>query len=90
MNAVFGKKFFLLLFGVLLAGWVVAQDYQRQYGGRRVMDEDLRNGVPMWEESKEFKDDVFTFARIQYDSHYGNYGWRGGRGGGWGGGWGGG
>ncbi len=81
MNAVLGKRFYLLLFGLLLVGWVVAQDYQRQFGGRRGVDETHRNGVPMWEESIEFKHDVFTFARIQYDSHYGNYGWRGGRGG---------
>lgn len=35
-----------------------------------------RGGVPEWEVPAEFKHDVFTFARIQYDSF-------GGRGGGW-------
>lgn len=37
-----------------------------------------RAGVPEWEVPAAFKHDVFTFARIQYDSY-------GGRGGGWGG-----
>ena len=36
-----------------------------------------RNGVPDWEIDNEFKDDVFTFVRIRYDS-YGGYGRRGG------------
>lgn len=36
-----------------------------------------RAGVPEWEVSPAFKEDVFTFARIEYDSF--------GRGGGWGG-----
>jgi len=81
MSFVLRNKFYPLAFGLLIAGFVVAQDYPRQFDGRQGMNEDQRNGVPLWEGSKEFKDDVFTFARIQYDSHYGNYGWRGGRGG---------
>ena len=35
MNSIFGNKICLLVFGLLIAGWVVAQDYQRQFGGRR-------------------------------------------------------
>ena len=27
-----------------------------------------RNGVPLWEVDPEFKDDVFTFVRIKYNS----------------------
>ncbi len=41
-----------------------------------------RAGVPGWEADARFKDDVFTFVRVQYDSH----GRGGGRGWGWGGG----
>jgi len=41
-----------------------------------------RAGVPNWKVDEHFKDDVFTFVRVEYDSGYG-----GGRWGGWGGGW---
>jgi hypothetical protein len=50
--------------------------------------DDERRGVPMWENDARFKDDVFTFVRIQYDD--GDYSdgrgyWYGrGRRGGWG------
>jgi hypothetical protein len=48
----------------------------------RDWDDDDRAGVPMWENDAGFKDDVFTFVRIQYDS-WGGRGWgRRGRGGG--------
>jgi hypothetical protein len=51
-----------------------------QYWGRR-RDYEPRAGVPNWQNDPEFKSDVFTFVRIQYDS----YGGRRGRGGwGWG------
>jgi hypothetical protein len=57
-----------------------------QWGGRRSRrdwdrrwDRDDRAGVPMWENDERFKDDVFTFVRIRYDS-WGGRGW--GRGGG--------
>jgi hypothetical protein len=39
--------------------------------GRRTPD---RSEFPTWEVNSEFKHDVFTFARIQYDS-YGPFGW---------------
>jgi hypothetical protein len=45
-----------------------------QYGNSQV-------GIPTWEVDPEFKNDVFTFARVQYSS-YGGRGGRGGRGGG--------
>lgn len=44
-------------------------------------DRDDRRGVPNWENDPDFKNDVFTFVRIQYDS----WGGRGRRG--WGRGW---
>lgn len=51
---------------------------------------DNRAGVPEWQVDAEFKQDVFTFARVQYSSgsgRGGHGGW-GGRGRGWGrGGW---
>lgn len=40
-----------------------------------------RAGVPEWEVPAAFKHDVFTFARVQYDSSDRGYGW--GRRGGW-------
>jgi hypothetical protein len=73
------------VFTVAAAGAVFAQ-----WRGRR--NEEPRAGVPIWENDPDFKQDVFTFVRIQYDSGYGSYGGRGrgGRGRGWGrwgGGW---
>jgi hypothetical protein len=61
-----------------------------QWGRRRDYDE--RAGVPKWENDPAFKNDVFTFVRIQYDTSWGDGGRRGwgrrgrggwGRGGGW-------
>jgi hypothetical protein len=53
---------------------------------------DDRAGVPGWSIDGRFKDDVFTFVRVEYDSGagYGGRGFGGSgrrRGGGWGGGW---
>ena len=81
MNRIRNVKWIILsLF--LIGGIVFAQDFQRRYGGGRYgSDYDERGGVPLWEKNKEFQHDVFTFTRIQYDSHRGSYGWRGGRGG---------
>ena len=50
-------------------------------------DPDDRAGVPMWENDPEFKNDVFTFVRVQYDSYGGRGGVVGGGGWGGGGGW---
>ena len=33
-----------------------------------------RTAYPTWEVNEEFKEDVFTFVRVRYDS-YGPYGW---------------
>jgi hypothetical protein len=46
-------------------------------GWNREYDENDRNGVPMWDVDANFKEDVFTFVRIRYDS-YGGYRRRGG------------
>ena len=59
---------------VLVSGVAAAQR-----GRWRDRDPTARNGVPDWEVNQDFKGDLFTFARIKYDS----YGGRGRRGGGW-------
>lgn len=86
MNRLGNFKGPLILVGLLVGGFVFAQDYQRRYGGRDRYgsDYDARGGVPQWEKSKDFEHDVFTFVRIQYDSYDGGRGggWRG-RGGKW-------
>jgi len=53
-----------------------------------------RAGIPNWKLDPKFKNDVFTFVRVEYDSYYGGggggrgFGRRGGRGGGgWGARW---
>ncbi len=82
MTEMFSKPFsrkHLIGFAVvtlLLAGAAMAQRSRWRRGGYPQTD---RNGVPDWEIDENFKDDVFTFVRIKYDS-YGGYG-RGG--GGW-------
>jgi hypothetical protein len=51
---------------------------QRDRWYRDVRNEPVdRNGVPEWKNDAQFKSDVFTFVRIQYDST-GGYGRRGG------------
>ena len=55
---------------VAIAQW---QDYGYRRRGRRFDEEAVgsqRNGVPMWEGDVQFKEDVFTFARIKYTSRY--------------------
>lgn len=64
----------LVVLGLLASTWVVAQDYQRRRRDRGPRDSG-RNGVPQWENNQEFKHDVFTFARVQYDSFSGQYGY---------------
>jgi hypothetical protein len=71
----------LLVLPCLMALVTGAALAQRRWGGgggryRRpmVMPED-RNGVPNWTVDEKFKDDVFTFVRLQYDSGMGGRGW---------------
>ncbi len=54
-------------------------DFRRWQGGRdqfggRNGPTPSRSEFPTWEVDQEFKDDVFTFVRVQYDS-YGPFGW---------------
>jgi len=60
------------------------------FGGRRRSPAgglpDDRAGVPTWNVDDRFKNDVFTFVRVEYDSDGYGRGRRGGYGGGWGGG----
>lgn len=60
--------------GVAVASVVLAQ---RPNWGRQIPDD--RAGVPNWTVDNQFKNDVFTFVRIEYDSYRGGYR----RGGGW-------
>ena len=48
-------------------------DGYRQWG-RRPRRSPSRSELPTWEIQPEFKEDVFTFVRIQYDA-YGPFGW---------------
>lgn len=82
MNRVRNLKWPLLAVGLLIGGLAIGQDYQRRYGGSGYRGNmfDQRKGVPLWEKSKEFQHDVFTFVRIQYDTHQRGYRGRRGRG----------
>jgi hypothetical protein len=63
--------------GVLAAA--AASVVMAQYGDRWDDRSDERRGVPDWENAQEFKDDVFTFVRIEYDEDYGGGGYGEGR-----------
>jgi hypothetical protein len=65
-----------------LLGLLIALPFlNAQYGHSQV-------GIPTWEVDPEFKNDVFTFARVQYSSYGGGRGgWGGGGGRRGGGGW---
>jgi hypothetical protein len=71
------------LLGLLMvvSGVCLGQRYGRRGGNPAVLPDD-RAGVPDWKVDERFKNDVFTFVRVQYDS--GAYGggrgyWGGGR-----------
>jgi Domain of unknown function (DUF4159) len=67
-------KVSLGVIAMLLAGVAWAQR------GRYDWDSEDRGGVPVWEVDEKFKHDMFTFARIRYESGYGmrrgGGGWR--------------
>ena len=67
---------------VLVAGLALGQRGRRG-GGGFVQVPDDRAGVPDWKVDEAFKNDVFTFVRVEYSD--GNYGRGGGRRGGFGG-----
>ncbi|MGK0238281.1 MAG: hypothetical protein ACI92G_001746 [Candidatus Pelagisphaera sp.] len=56
--------------GILMLSAVGLAQSQRGRGGERSPPD--RSEFPSWENDEEFKDDVFTFARIQFDSIGGN------------------
>jgi hypothetical protein len=59
--------------GVLISALAVAQRGMRMR--REVRPEYVdRNGVPEWKNDEQFKSDVFTFCRIQYNSEGGRWG----------------
>lgn len=49
---------------------------QRGFGRRHFDPENVdRGGVPVWENDKNFKSDLFTFVRVKYSSYGGRGGW---------------
>jgi hypothetical protein len=64
-----------------VAGIVLAAQQPGRFGRPSQLPAD-RAGVLDWQVDPNFKNDVFTFVRIEYDSYRGGYGRRG-----WGGGW---
>jgi hypothetical protein len=68
-----------LCFLAVAAGVTLGQQYRRRaFTGSLPED---RAGIPNWKVDHRFKNDVFTFVRVQYDSAWGGRGWGGG--GGW-------
>lgn len=58
----------LMMASSLFVTAVVAQRFYRwRYDSQTIN----RGSVPSWEVDKKFKDDIFTFVRIKYDSGYG-------------------
>ena len=58
-----------LLCTLLIAGGVAfGQRFGQFRGGRPGVIPDDRAGVPNWKVDEQFKKDVFTFVRIEYDS----------------------
>ena len=83
------RLLFLLVpcFAVVVSFSVLARQWpQWQRRSPRDGIPDDRSGVPDWKVDHKFKNDVFTFVRIEYDSYRGGGGRRGG-GRGWGGDW---
>jgi hypothetical protein len=72
------RKGIVMAVGTLLL--VAAGGALAQYGWRDDEPTDDRRGVPDWDNAEDFKHDVFTFVRIQYDDNYGDWGGRRGRG----------
>jgi hypothetical protein len=71
---------------VIVSGLTLGQQFGRRWGTPGVIPDD-RAGVPNWKIDSAFKNDVFTFVRVEYNTG-GGYGGRGfGRRRGWGGGW---
>ena len=60
-----------LILGMLMVTTIIGWSQHQWSRGER----DPRAGVPNWDRDEELPNDMFTFARIQYDSWGG--GWRG-------------
>ena len=71
----------LLLCLAVASGAALAQQFYRR-GNPRALPGD-RSGVPNWKVDERFKNDVFTFVRVEYDSAWYAGGRRRGYGGGW-------
>lgn len=72
---------FAALLGLfVVAGVALAQPWggRRGYYGQRGELPSDRAGVPDWEVNESFKNDVFTFVRVEYDSYGGRGRWGGG------------
>ena len=57
----------LLWFGLLAASLFATAGHTQGPRFRRTRSRPDRSAYPMWEIDRHFKDDVFTFVRIQYD-----------------------
>lgn len=68
------KQVFIVLV-VLASACSVVAAMQRGRRGWRDSGRDARNGVPVWETKSDFQQDMFTFARVQYDDRYGGGRW---------------
>ena len=62
-----------IVVGVLVSVALLSASYAQWGGGRRGRMPD-RSEFPVWQIDKEFKRDVFTFARAEFDSTRGGYG----------------
>ncbi len=72
----------VILFSLVSTALVAMQWGSGRRGRGNRSGSDYRAGVPLWEIDKNFEQDVFTFARVQYSDGYGGgYGYR--RGGKW-------
>jgi hypothetical protein len=76
------RRIVAVLVGVAAVAVATGLVFARQpdrFGRRPTQLPADRGGVPDWKVDPAFKNDVFTFVRIEYDSYRGGYG----RGGGW-------
>lgn len=64
------KRSLIVIFGLSLGGLLIAQyrqpDLKNYY---------QRNGIPLWDLHEKMPADVFTFARVAYNSYGGRGGW---------------
>ena len=68
----------LVALSLIVGDAVFAQRRDFGGGGRRRQPqivEGERNGVPLWKIPPAFKNDVFTFVRVRYNSNYRSWSW---------------